>query len=377
MVEELPIKGIDHIEFYVGDARKAAAYFCNLFGFREVAYAGPITGVKDRSSYLLEQNDIRLLVTGSLEPGSSGFERGSYIADHVSVHGDGVKNIALLVDDAKKVHEDALKRGAIDYRTLYEIKYKKSRERLDIPGICLYGDVVHTFVDKNSYDGIFLPGYERRTAHDNVGGVGLKRIDHIVANVNVGEMEVWDKFYENIFGFEKIFEVDENDISTEYSGLKSVVRANEALTVRFPINEPVNKKEKSQIQYNIDNYGGPHVQHIALETDDIIHTMTELRKKCVKFLDAPSDYYQKLLRRFSNVDTELENMGLDFEALKQRKLLVDKDADGILVQIFTDYVQDRDTSFFEVLQRFGATTFGHGNFQTLYVSIEEDQRKKS
>jgi len=360
MVEELPIKGFDHVELYVGNAKQAAHFYGNAFGFKTVGYAGPETGVRDRSSYVLQQGNLTLVVTGTQTDTS-------YIAEHVRVHGDGVKNIAFLVDDAEEVHKEAIKRGAKDFTSSYFIcdENNKPQEEVFVPGILTYGDTVHTFIDRKD-DDVFLPGYERRTAHDNIEGSGLLRIDHVVGNVPVGEMKNLDDYYENIFGFEKIFEVDENDISTQYSALKSVVRANSSRTVRLPINEPAKGKKISQIQEYLDFYKGPGVQHIALETDDILKAVKTLRNNCIEFLDIPDTYYDNVSDRVGEVEGILDE-------ISKLHILADKDEFGYMLQIFTKPLQDRPTLFFEIIQREGAQSFGHNNFQALFEAIEGEQ----
>ena len=354
----LPLKGTDHVEFYVGNAKQSAYYYQAAFGYELVAYAGPETGLRDRASYVLQQGKIRLVLTTSLLPDSE-------ISAHVRRHGDGVKVMALWVDDARKSFEETTKRGA---RVAFE-PYTLEDEfgTVTLAGIYTYGESVHTFVERTHYTGPFLPGYVAKTGAAPLGlPVGLLHVDHCVGNVGWGEMNTWVKFYEDVMGFKLLLTFDDEDISTEYSALMSKVVSNGNGYVKFPINEPAEGKKKSQIEEYLDYYHSPGVQHIAIATHDIRATVTELRRRGVEFLSVPGAYYDDLLDRIGVIDEDLES-------LKALNLLVDRDEEGYLLQIFTKPVEDRPTVFYEIIQRKGAKSFGKGNFKALFESIEREQ----
>lgn len=353
----LPLKGTDHIEFYVGNAKQSALYYQNAFGYKLIAYAGPETGVRDRVSYVLIQDKIRLVLTSSLIPDSE-------INDHVKKHGDGVKVLALWVDDARSAFEETTKRGA---EVAFEPKVlSDDNGEVVISAIKTYGDTIHTFVERKNYNGPFLPGFEPKSTELEVTPIGLKYVDHCVGNVGWGEMNKWVKFYEDVMGFKLLITFDDKDISTEYTALMSKVVSNGNGYIKFPINEPAEGKKKSQIEEYIDFYKGSGVQHIAIATDDIVHTVSELRKRGVDFLVVPDTYYDDLLDRVGQIDEDLE-------PLKKLNILVDRDDEGYLLQIFTKPVQDRPTLFYEIIQRKGAKSFGKGNFKALFEAIEREQ----
>lgn len=353
----LPLKGTDHVEFYVGNAKQSAMYYQHAFGYKLSAYAGPETGVKDKVSYVLTQDKIRLVLTSSLVPDS-------VINDHVKKHGDGVKVLALWVDDAKKAYEETTKRGAVSVHQPQTIKDENGE--VITASIETYGDTIHTFVERNNYNGPFLPGFQSKSSELDVKPIGLKYVDHCVGNVGWGEMNKWVKFYEDVMGFKLLITFDDNDISTEYTALMSKVVSNGNGYIKFPINEPAEGKKKSQIEEYIDFYKGAGVQHIAIATDDIIHTVSELRARGVDFLEVPSTYYDDLLDRVGEIDEDLQ-------PLKDLNILVDRDDEGYLLQIFTKPVQDRPTLFYEIIQRKGAKSFGKGNFKALFEAIEREQ----
>jgi len=354
----LPLKGTDYVEFYVGNAKQSAYYYQVAFGFELVAYAGPETGLRDRASYVLQQNKIRLVLTTSLLPDSD-------ISEHVRQHGDGVKVMALWVDDARKSFEETTKRGA---RAAFE-PYTISDEHgeMTLSGIYTYGETIHTFVERTHYNGPFMPGFVARTSTVPQGNpVGLQYIDHCVGNVGWGQMNQWVKFYEDVMGFKLLITFDDEDISTEYSALMSKVVSNGNGYVKFPINEPAEGKKKSQIEEYLDYYHEAGVQHIAIITHDIRATVAELRHRGVEFLSVPTTYYDDVLDRVGAIDEDLES-------LKSLNLLVDRDEEGYLLQIFTKPVEDRPTVFYEIIQRKGAKSFGKGNFKALFESIEREQ----
>jgi len=353
----LPLNGTDYIEFYVGNAKQAAHYYKSAFGFQSLAYAGLSTGIKDRESYVLVQDKIRLILTSPL---SSGTE----IGKHIDKHGDGVKIIALTVNDAEKSYNETIKRGATSYLkpTIEKDQYgyvKKS-------AIHTYGDTIHFFIERNEYNGIFLPGYKKWETTYNPETVGLKYIDHMVGNVELGDMNKWVEFYAKTMGFTQIVSFDDKDISTKYTALMSKVMSNGNGRIKFPINEPAQGKKKSQIEEYLDFYEGPGVQHIALNTNDIIHTVKELQNRGVEFLYVPDNYYDTLLNRVGKIDEKLLT-------LKKLGILVDRDEEGYLLQIFTKPVESRPTVFYEIIQRKGAKSFGKGNFKALFEAIEREQ----
>lgn len=354
----LPLLGTDYVEFYVGNAKQAAHYYKTAFGFQSLAYAGLETGVRDRASYVLQQDKIRLVLTTALHEDSP-------IGDHVRKHGDGVKVIALWVDDATKSFEETVKRGAKPFME----PTKESDEHGEVirSGIYTYGETVHMFVERKNYKGTFLPGYEPWKSDYNPEPVGLKFIDHMVGNVGWGEMNEWVKWYEDVMGFMNFLSFDDKQIHTEYSALMSKVMANGNGRVKFPINEPAEGKKKSQIEEYLDFYGGPGVQHIAVTTNDIIDTVAKLRSRGVEFLSAPPQaYYDEIPERVGEINEDLKK-------LQKLGIMIDCDEDGYLLQIFTKPVEDRPTLFFEIIQRMGAKGFGAGNFKALFESIEREQ----
>jgi len=356
----LPLNGTDHIEFYVGNAKQSAYYYQTAWGYKFVAYAGPETGVKDRASYVLEQGKIRLVLTTAIQPDSE-------IADHQVKHGDGVKFLSLWVDDATKSFEETVKRGAKPY--MEPTRFEDEHGYVVISAIHTYGETVHKFVERHSYSGPFLPGYKVPNNAMEVTPVGLKYVDHCVGNVELGRMNDWVRFYEDVMGFKLLLTFDDKDISTEYSALMSKVVSNGNGYVKFPINEPAEGKKKSQIEEYIQFYKGAGVQHIALEVHSIIETVGELRRRGVEFLYVPEVYYDDVLDRVGEIDEDLEE-------LKKLNVLIDRDEDGYLLQIFTKPVEDRPTLFYEIIQRKGAKSFGKGNFKALFESIEREQENR-
>lgn len=356
----LPLNGTDYVEFYVGNAKQAAYYYQSAFGYELVAYAGPETGVRDRASYVLQQNKVRLVLTTSLLPDSD-------IAEHVKKHGDGVKVLALWVDDATRSFEETVKRGAKPHTA--PITLKDDDGEVVVSSIHTYGETIHTFVERKNYRGAFMPGFKKATPTFKTTPVGFKHIDHCVGNVGWGEMNKWVGFYENVMGFKLLLTFDDKDISTEYSALMSKVVSNGTGYVKFPINEPAEGKKKSQIEEYLDFYHGSGVQHIAIETDNIIETVGELRNRGVEFLYVPETYYDDVLDRVGQIDEALE-------PLKKLNILIDRDDEGYLLQIFTKPVEDRPTLFYEIIQRKGAKSFGKGNFKALFESIEREQERR-
>jgi len=356
----LPLNGTDHVELYVGNAKQAAHFYKTAFGFQSVAYAGLETGVKDRVSYVLQQNKIRLVLTTPLGEGGP-------INDHLNRHGDGVKNVALWVDDATKSFEETTKRGAEVAFEPYTIEDENGKVTLS--GIKTYGDTVHVFVDRSEYNGPFMPGYKAWKSHYNPKGAGLEYIDHMVGNVGWGEMNKWVDFYARVMGFAQLVSFDDKDISTEYTALMSKVMTNGNGRIKFPINEPAEGKKKSQIEEYIDFYNGAGVQHIAVATNDIITTVDHLKDQGVEFLYVPETYYDDLLERVGDIEEEVSE-------LRKRGILVDRDDEGYLLQLFTKPVADRPTLFFEIIQRKGAKSFGKGNFKALFESIEREQANR-
>ncbi len=353
----LPLKGTDHIEFYVGNAKQSAYFYQHVFGFQLVAYAGPETGIAEKASYVLQQNKVRLVLTSSLFPDSS-------ISDHVRQHGDGVKVLALWVDDAEKSYRETIARGAESHSE--PVSLKDENGQVVISAIKTYGETIHKFIERSEYSGPFLPGFEQRESPFAVTPVGIKHVDHCVGNVALGEMDHWVKFYQEVMGFNLLVTFDDQDISTEYSALMSKVVANGSGYIKFPINEPAEGKKKSQIEEYLDYYRGPGVQHVALATDDILFTVGELRRRGIDFLYVPEDYYDHLTERVGEIDETVQS-------LKELNILVDRDDEGYLLQIFTRPVQDRPTVFYEIIQRKGAKSFGKGNFKALFEAIEREQ----
>ena len=358
----LPLLGTDYVEFYVGNAKQSAHYYKTAFGYQSLAYAGLETGVRDRTSYVLKQDKIRLVLTTPLNENSP-------INDHLRKHGDGVKIVALWVEDATSAYEETMKRGA---RSFMEPTVEKDEfGEVVRSGIYTYGETVHLFVERKNYNGIFLPGYKEWKSDYNPEAVGLKYIDHMVGNVGWNEMNTWVKFYEDVMGFVNFLSFDDKQIHTEYSALMSKVMSNGNGRIKFPINEPAEGKKRSQIEEYLDFYGGPGVQHIAIATDDIIATVTQLKARGVEFLSAPPHaYYQAIPERLG---VHMDMMKEDLNAIEKLAIMVDADEDGYLLQIFTKPVQDRPTLFFEIIQRMGAKGFGAGNFKALFESIEREQ----
>jgi len=356
----LPINGTDYIEFYVGNAKQAAHYYQAAFGFQPLAYAGLETGLKDRTSYVLRQEKITFVLTSSLVPGSA-------ISEHCKLHGDGVRVIALWVDDARKSFDETVKRGAKPY--LEPVADKDSNGEVILSGIHTYGDTVHVFVERKNYKGVFLPGFVTWEPDYRPSSVGLKYVDHLVGNVGWGEMNTWAGFYRDVMGFRQLISFDDKDISTEYTALMSKVMASSNFYIKFPINEPAKGLNKSQIEEYLDFYHGPGAQHVAMATGNIIETVCELKKKGVEFLRVPDTYYSTLSVRIGKIDEDLA-------LIQEHGILVDRDEDGYLLQIFSKPVQDRPTVFYEIIQRKGAKSFGKGNFKALFESIELEQKRR-
>ncbi|MDO5654812.1 MAG: 4-hydroxyphenylpyruvate dioxygenase [Flavobacteriaceae bacterium] len=361
----LPLLGTDYVEFYVGNAKQAAHYYKTAFGFQSLAYAGLETGVRDRASYVLKQDKIRLVLTTPLRSDSK-------LNDHIVKHGDGVKIIALWVEDARSAFEETTKRGAKVYMEP-TVETDEHGETVRA-GIYTYGETVHMFVERKNYNGVFLPGYQKWESDYNPEPVGLKFIDHMVGNVGWNEMNTWVKWYEDVMGFVNFLSFDDKQIHTEYSALMSKVMANGNGRVKFPINEPAEGKKKSQIEEYIDFYEGPGVQHLAVATNDILHTVTEMRKRGVEFLSHPPQaYYDSVPARLQEFQHEMKE---DIQKLAELGIMIDADEEGYLLQIFTKPIQDRPTLFFEIIQRMGARGFGAGNFKALFESIEREQEKR-
>ncbi|MDA9051057.1 4-hydroxyphenylpyruvate dioxygenase [Schleiferiaceae bacterium] len=356
----LELWGTDYVEFYVGNAKQSAYYFKTAFGFQEVAYAGLETGVTDRTSYVLQQDKIRLVITSSMVEHND-------INRHLNEHGDGVKIVALWVPDAAKAFKETTARGAKPFQEPQVSEDENGK--VITSGIYTYGETVHLFVERNDYNGPFLPGYVARSPKYQPESVGLKYIDHMVGNVDWGQMNTWVKFYAEVMGFSQIISFDDNDISTEYTALMSKVMSNGNGRIKFPINEPAEGKKRSQIEEYINFYNGAGVQHLALATDNIIYTIHELRERGVDFLDVPDSYYLDLQDRVGAIDE-------DIEVLKKYKILVDRDDEGYLLQLFTKPLMDRPTVFIEIIQRKGATSFGKGNFKALFEAIEREQEHR-
>lgn len=358
----LPLLGTDYVEFYVGNAKQAAHFYKTAFGFQSYAYAGLETGLKDRVSYVLKQDKIRLVLTTALTSDSP-------IGEHVKKHGDGVKVVALWVEDAKSAYEETIKRGARSFQE--PIVEKDEHGETVRAGIYTYGETVHMFVERKNYNGIFLPGFQAWESDYNPSPVGLKFIDHMVGNVGWGEMDTWVKWYEDVMGFVNFLSFDDKQIHTEYSALMSKVMSNGNGRIKFPINEPAEGKKRSQIEEYLDFYEGPGVQHIAVATDDIISTVAQLRARGIEFLPPPPQaYYDEIPARLGE---HMNIMKEDIKELQKLSILVDADEEGYLLQIFTKPVEDRPTLFFEIIQRMGAKGFGAGNFKALFESIEREQ----
>ncbi len=356
----LPINGTDYVELYVGNAKQSAHFYKTAFGFQELAYAGLETGMRDKCSYVLVQDRIRLVLTSPFNPESE-------ISHHLRMHGDGVKVIALWVDDARSAYAETIRRGAESFLEP-SVEADKDGEIVKA-GIHTYGETVHVFIERKNYKGIFLPGYEKWETEYRPSSTGLKYIDHMVGNVELGEMNKWAAFYETVMGFANLVTFDDKDISTEYTALMSKVMTNGNGRIKFPINEPAKGKKKSQVEEYLDFYRGPGCQHIAVATDDIVFTVSEMRKRGVEFLYVPGSYYDSVKDRVGTIEEDLNE-------LKKWGIMVDKDEDGYLLQIFTKPVEDRPTLFFEIIQRKGAKSFGKGNFRALFESIEAEQARR-
>ncbi|TVP46741.1 MAG: 4-hydroxyphenylpyruvate dioxygenase [Gemmatimonadales bacterium] len=356
-VDTFPINGTDYVEFYVGNAKQASHFYRTVFGYRLIAYRGPETGTRDRASYVLAQGKIRLVFTSAIRADGE-------VADHVLRHGDGVKDIALWVDDTRQLFQTAVERGALPVREP-EVISDEHGEAV-VAAIATYGDTIHTLVERSNYRGVFLPGFQPRQSNYNPEPVGVEHVDHCVGNVELGKMNEWVGFYERVMGFKNLISFDDKDISTEYSSLMSKVVSSGNERIKFPINEPASGKKKSQIDEYLEFYGGPGVQHLALATDDILHTVTELRNRGIEFLTVPTTYYEELQGRVGAIDEPVDE-------LARLGILVDRDPDGYLLQIFTKPMQDRPTLFYEIIQRKGARSFGKGNFKALFEAIEREQ----
>jgi 4-hydroxyphenylpyruvate dioxygenase len=356
----LPINGTDYVEFYVGNAKQAAYYYMTAFGFQPLAYSGLETGDKQKTSYAVVQDKIRFVFTTALRSGHP-------IGDHVNKHGDGVKVVALWVDDAASAFNETTKRGAKPF--MQPTVEQDQHGKVVRSGIHTYGETLHIFVERKDYSGPFLPGFIKWEPAYRTEPIGLKYIDHMVGNVGWGEMNQWAKFYADVMGFKQLISFDDKDISTEYTALMSKVMSNGNGRIKFPINEPAEGRKKSQIEEYIDFYEGAGVQHVALATDNIIHTVSELRRRGVEFLYVPDAYYEDVLDRVGKIDEDLK-------PLKELNVLIDRDDEGYLLQIFTKPVEDRPTVFYEIIQRKGAKSFGKGNFKALFESIEREQGKR-
>jgi 4-hydroxyphenylpyruvate dioxygenase len=357
----LPLEGTDYVEFYVGNAKQAAHYYLTAFGFQPLAYSGPETGMKDKASYAVRQHKLTFILTTPLRPDNA-------IADHIYKHGDGVKAISLRVQDATSAWEETTKRGAESY--MEPQRLKDDNGEVVMSGIHTYGDTVHLFIERKNYKGTFLPGYkEWNNPHFKTADTGLLYVDHCVGNVDWNGMNPWVKFYEDVMGFKNILTFDDEDISTEYSALMSKVMSSGNGFVKFPINEPAEGKKKSQVEEYLEFYKGEGVQHVALATNDIVKTVRDLMSRGVEFLRVPTTYYDDLLDRVGKID---EDLG----PLKELGILVDRDNEGYLLQLFSKPVEDRPTLFFEIIQRKGAKSFGKGNFKALFEAIEREQEAR-
>jgi len=354
----LPLQGTDYVEFYVGNAKQAAHYYMSAFGFQALAYAGPETGIKDKVSYAVRQHKLTFVLTTPLRPDNE-------IADHIYKHGDGVRFLALKVDNAKDAWEQTTSRGGKSYMEPQLLKDEAGE--VTMSGIHTYGDTVHLFIERKNYSGAFLPGFKAwSNPHFAPADTGLLYVDHCVGNVGWNQMNPWVKFYEDVMGFRNILSFDDEDISTEYSALMSKVMSNGNGYVKFPINEPAEGKKKSQVEEYLEFYNGEGVQHVAMATNDIVKTVRDLMSRGVEFLKVPNSYYEDLLDRVGHIDE-------DIEPLKELGILVDRDNEGYLLQLFSKPVQDRPTLFFEIIQRKGAQSFGKGNFKALFEAIEREQ----
>ena len=358
MTDFMPLQGWDHVELWVGNAKQAAYYYEQALGFTRTAYAGPETGVRDRASYVLEQGDIRFLLT-------SGLRGQNEVTEFACRHGDGAKSIGLQVPSAEEAYRQAVQRGA---RGIFEPRWVEDEfGRVELSAIGTYGEVIHTFVNREEYAGPYMPGYRSTLENGQpASGVGLIALDHVVGNVELGRMNHWVEFYERVFGMTNIVHFGDDQIQTEYSALMSKVMADGAGKIKFPINEPAEGKRKSQIEEYLDFYGGPGVQHVAMATDNIVATVEELESRGLRFLKTPTAYYDDLEDRVGEIDA-------DYDDLKRLGILADRDEEGYLLQIFTKTAQDRPTLFFEVIERHGSRGFGEGNFKALFEAIEREQ----
>jgi 4-hydroxyphenylpyruvate dioxygenase len=357
VTDTFPINGTDYVEFYVGNARQASHYYRTAFGFQLVAYRGPETGTRDRSSYLLQQNKVRLILTSPITPDHPA-------AAHIAQHGDGVRDIALWVDDAREAFDVAVERGARPAQRPTVLK--DDAGEVVIAAIHTYGDTIHTLVERRNYRGLFMPGFQPVKPRYSPSPVGLQYVDHCVGNVELGAMNKWVAFYQDVMGFRNLISFDDKDISTEYSSLMSKVVASGNDRIKFPINEPAQGRKKSQIDEYLEFYRGPGVQHLAIATENIVETVTALRDRGVEFLQVPQSYYDTVQERVGRIDEKLAQ-------LKELGILVDRDDEGYLLQIFSKPVQDRPTLFYEIIQRKGAKSFGKGNFKALFEAIEREQ----
>jgi len=357
MQDFLPLQGTDYVEFYVGNAKQAAHFYKTAFGFQSLAYAGPETGVKDRASYAVRQNKLTFVFTTPLKSQNE-------LADHIYKHGDGVKVLALKVEDAFDAWEQTTARGGKSY--MEPVTLKDDFGAVVVSGIHTYGETVHLFIERKNYNGIFLPGYRKWESEYNPEQTGLLYVDHCVGNVGWNQMNPWVKFYEEVMGFRNILTFDDTDISTEYSALMSKVMSNGNGFVKFPINEPAEGKKKSQVEEYLDYYDGEGCQHVALATENIVKTVMGLQTRGIEFLQVPTSYYDDLVERVGHIDEDLA-------PLKELGILVDRDEEGYLLQIFTKPIEDRPTLFFEIIQRKGAKSFGKGNFKALFEAIEREQ----
>ena len=356
--DHLGLRDIDYIEFYVGNAKQSSYFYQKVFGFRLSGYCGLETGVRDKVSYYLEQGNIRFIFTSALNSSSP-------IADHAAKHGDGVKDLAMLVEDVDKAYSETVRRGAKGLEKPHNVKDENGTIRK--AAIAAYGETIHTFINRNDYKGLFMPGFEaRESSTEDVSPVGIQFVDHVVGNVELGKMNEWVAFYRDVLGFTQYISFDDKDISTEYSALMSKVMAGGRGMIKFPINEPAAGKKKSQIDEYLDFYEGPGVQHIALLTGDIIDTVIKLKENGLEFLSAPTAYYEQLESRVGKIDEPIDK-------LAELGILVDRDNEGYLLQIFTKPVVDRPTLFYEIIQRKGARGFGKGNFKALFEAIEREQ----
>jgi len=356
----LPLNGTDYIELYVGNAKQSAHFYKTAFGFQSFAYSGLETGNKETTSYVVVSDKIKIVLTSPMA-------KGGPINDHLERHGDGVKVVALWVDDATKSWEETTKRGAES--VMEPTRVEDEHGYIIKSGIKTYGDTVHYFIERSNYNGVFLPTFKKWDSHYNPPSAGLKYVDHMVGNVGWGEMNKWVDFYARVMGFAQLVSFDDKDISTEYTALMSKVMTNGNGRIKFPINEPAEGKKKSQVEEYLDFYEGAGVQHIAVATDDIVKTVTQLKNSGVEFLYVPDNYYDGLLDRVGEIDE-------DVEVLKQHGILVDRDDEGYLLQLFTKPVADRPTLFFEIIERHGAQSFGKGNFKALFEAIEREQEQR-